>query len=89
MTESRRLGTERLKQCDLHTSIGDMIVAPDDVSDPHIHVIHDYAKVVRGRAVGARDDQIVQLGVLERHVAVNDVLHDHDPIQRILESDDR
>ena len=66
-----------------------MIVAADHVRDAHVLVVDDHAEVVGGRAVRARDDEIVELGVLERHGAVHQVF-DHDgAVQRILEAHDR
>ena len=40
-----------------------MIVAADDVRDPHVEVVDDDAEVVGRRAVGTRDHEIVELGV--------------------------
>jgi hypothetical protein len=66
-----------------------VIVAADDVCHLHVHVVDDDAEVVRRRAVGARDDQVVELGVIEHHVAVDHVF-DHDrAVDRILESHHR
>ena len=57
--------------------------------DPHIHVIHDHAKIVGGRAVGARNDQIVELGILKNDSSMHHVI-DHDVArERILEAHHR
>jgi hypothetical protein len=53
-----------------------VIVAADHVRDAHVRIVHHHAEIVGGRAVRARDDEIVELLVLEHHLAVDHVL-DH------------
>ncbi len=52
-----------------------MIVAPDDVRDGHGHVVDDHAEVVGGRSVGADEDPVVELPVLERDGPVDEIVH--------------
>ena len=59
------------------------------MGDAHVHVVHHHTEIVGRRAVGARDDQIVELAVLEHHRAMHHVVHHHLPVQRVLEADDR
>ena len=66
-----------------------MVIATNDVRDAHVHVINNDAEVVGRRAVRAADDQVIQLFVLERHGAVNQVVHHHRSIERIAETHDR
>jgi len=40
-----------------------MIVAANHVADLHVHVVHDDAKIVGGRAIGTRDDEIIEFAV--------------------------
>ena len=65
-----------------------MVVAADHVRDLHVPVVHHHAEIVGGVAVGAHDDQVVELGVLEHHVALDQVLDDRAAEFRILEADD-
>ena len=53
-----------------------MIVAADDMRDLHVDVVDDDAEIIRRRAVGSRDDQIVELAILENNVAF-DQIADH------------
>src|SRR5690606_11793430 len=51
--------------------------------------VHDDTEIVRRGAVGSRNDQVIQLGIVETDVAVN-LVFDHDnPLERILEANDR
>ena len=40
-----------------------MVVAANHLGDAHIEVVHHHAEVIRGAAVGAGDNQVVQLAV--------------------------
>jgi hypothetical protein len=48
-----------------------MIVAADHVRDRHVGVIDDDGEVVRRCAVGAANDQVVELGVVEDNPALD------------------
>ena len=50
-----------------------MIISAQHVSDAHIPVVNDDAKIIGGRAVGASDDQIVKLGVFKTDGALDQV----------------
>src|SRR4030095_278591 len=56
-----------------------MIVAADDVGDPHRDVVDDDAEIVRGRSVRADQDPVVELAVLERDRTVDEIVHDSGP----------
>ena len=65
-----------------------MIVATNDMRDTHIPVIHHHAEVVGRVAVGALDDQVVELAVLEHRTAVHQILdHDLALIQTLVSED--
>ena len=53
-----------------------MVVAADDVGDLHHGVVDDGREVIRGRAVGAEDDEVVELLGIEGHLAVDGVVDD-------------
>ncbi len=40
--------------------VGEVVVAADDVCDPHVPIVDDGREVVAGDAVGAHDDRIAQ-----------------------------
>ena len=67
---------QRLIKLDLPGRIGEMIVAANDVGDLHVDVVDDDTKVIGRGAVGAGDDQIVQLAVVEHDVAFDHILDD-------------
>ena len=48
-----------------------MVVAPDDVGHAHVVVIDHDGQVVGGRPVGPQQDQIIQVNVLEDHLALD------------------
>src|SRR3546814_20258744 len=54
--------------------IGQVVVATDDVRDAHVVIVDHDRQVVSRRAVRAQDDQVVELLVLEGHVALHMVL---------------
>ena len=51
-----------------------MVVAADDMGDLHHGIVDDGREVIRGRAVGAEDDEVVKLLGVEGHLAVNGVV---------------
>ena len=67
---------EGLVDHDLARGVGKVIVAADDVGDLHHGVVDDGCEVVRGRAVGAEDDKVVELLGIEGHLAVDGVVDD-------------
>src|SRR3989449_621517 len=75
----RHLGdrvAERLVAEDLLRRVRQVVVAANHVRDPHRDVVHDDAEVVRGRAVRADEDPVVEPTVVERDRAVDQVVHD-------------
>src|SRR5690606_23886917 len=58
-------------------SVGQVIVAADDVRDPHLDVVRNDGKVVDRRAVGSDDDEIVDLGVTEPGLAMDGIVPEH------------
>ena len=79
---------ERLEDVDLARGVVDVIVAADDVGDVHVHVVDDDREVVGRRAVGALDDEIVELGVVDDDLALDRVVDDDAPVERVPEADD-
>src|SRR5204862_3575222 len=64
-----------------------VIVPADHVGDPHRDVVHDDAEVVRGRPLGADEDPVVELAVIERHRTVDQVVHDRRALVRDPEAE--
>ena len=89
MRVQRRLDAERAQHVDLARRVVDVVVAADHVRDLHVVVVDDDAEVVGGRAVGARDDQVVELAAVERDRAVHHVVDDHLPLVRVAEAHHR
>ena len=67
---------EGLVDHDLARGVGQVVVAADDMGDLHHGVVDDGREVVRGRAIGAEDDKVVELLGVEGHLAVNSVVDD-------------
>ena len=74
--ERRHGCAEGLVDHDLARGVGQMVVATDDVGDLHHGVVDNGRKVVRGRAIGAEDDKVVELLGIEGHLAVDGVVDD-------------
>ena len=67
---------EGLVDHDLTRGVGQVVVAADDMGDLHHGVVNDGRKVVRGRAIGAEDDKVVELLGVEGHLAVDGIVDD-------------
>ena len=65
-----------------------MVVAADDVGDAHVVVVDHHREHVGRRAVGAQQDEIVELGVLDGDAALDEVLDHGLAVARRLEADD-
>ena len=61
---------------DLARGVGEVVVAADDMGNLHHGVVDDGREVVRGRAIGAEDDKVVELLGVEGHLAVDGVVDD-------------
>ena len=65
---------EGLVDHDLTRGVGQVVVAADDMGDLHHGVVDDSREVVRGRAIGAEDDKVVELLGIEGHLAVDGIV---------------
>ena len=73
---ARRLVAERPQHEQLLRRVGEVVVAADDLGDPHLGVVDGDREVVEDGAVGAGDDEVVVGGVGEGDRAVDQVLDD-------------
>ena len=87
--EDRRLGPEGAEQQDVLGHVAEVILAPDDVADPHRHVVDDVREVEQRGAVGADDHEVAaerlggDLDVAADHVVErDDLLADAEPDHR-------
>src|SRR4249920_3431962 len=71
----------------LSRCVGQVVVAADDMGDRHVDVVDDDAKIISRRAVGAGDNQIVELAVLEDDIAFDQVFDYGGPFARRAEAD--
>ena len=85
-----RLGpAHRLDDLQLPEGVVEMVVAADHVRDAHVVVVdHDRVHVGR-RAVGAQQDHVVELGVLDLDLALHGVLDHGLAVLRRLQPDHR
>ena len=67
---------ERAIELGLAGGVHQVIVAPDDVADRHVVVVHDHREHVGGRAVRAQQHHVVELLVGKAHGALHPIL-DH------------
>ena len=73
---SGTLPAERLVDLRLAGGVGQMVVAADDVGDAHVVVVDDDGEHVGRRAVGAQQDEVVEILVLPHDPALHLVLDD-------------
>src|SRR5688500_6475875 len=71
--ELRRRLRERVVEQYLLRRVGDVIVATNDMRDRHVDVVDDDGEVIGGIAVGAQDDEILDVLVLERDLAAHQI----------------
>ena len=84
-----RLGpAHRADDRQLAEGVVEMVVAADHVGDAHVVIVDDHREHVGRRSVGAQQDEIVELGVLDRHPALDPVLDHRLAFARRLEADD-
>ena len=74
--ELRQRPAHALVDVDLPGGVVQVVVAPDHVGDPHVVVVGDDSQVVGRRAVGAQQDEVVELAVAEHDVALDQVVDD-------------
>ena len=79
----------RLVDLGLARGVGQVIVAADDVGDAHVVVVDDDGEHVGRIAVGAQEDEIVEVLVLPDDAALDLVVDDGLAGLRRLEADDR
>jgi hypothetical protein len=75
MREGRRRVPESAVTLHLLRRVRQVVITPDHVRDLHRHVVHHRAEIVGGRAVGADEDPVVELAVVEHHRAVEKIFH--------------
>ena len=85
MAEARHVPAQGLVQQYLARGVGHVVVAAQHVGHAHGVVVHHHGQVVRGRAVAAAQDHVVQLGVLHRRGALDHVVKGRDPVLGALE----
>jgi hypothetical protein len=72
--EPGRFEAERPVGQDLAGSVGDMVLAPDDVGDAHEVVVDNHGVVISRKAVGSHQDRISDELQVEGHRASNKVV---------------
>ena len=92
--DQRHMGVSRLRPAhriddrQLPESIVQMVVAANDVGDPHVVIVDHHREHVGRRAVGAQQDEIVELGILDRDFALDLVLDHRLAFARGLDAND-
>ena len=66
MPKARLLPPQGMINMNLLESVGDMVIAPNDVRDSHVVIVNDHGQVISCPAVGAGDNQIFDLLVAAR-----------------------
>ena len=73
MGELRHLRLQRAIDVDLARRVVDVVVAAHHVSDRHVEVVDHHREVVGRHQIGARDHQIVECGIRNADVALDEV----------------
>ncbi len=84
----RRFRAQRQQHVHLPRGVVEVIVAANDMSYVHVHVVDNHTEVIGGSAVGPGDDQVIELCVLERYRSVDQVLDDDGAVSWIAEPHD-
>ena len=87
MGEFRDRPVERPVNLGLAKGVVQMVVAADHMGDSHVVVVDDDREIVGGRAVRAQDDQIVELGIGDRDLALNEVADGRGTLLRRAQAD--
>ncbi len=93
--DQRDVGIDRLRpvhgtdDLELAEGVVQVIVAADHVRDVHVVVVDDDGQHVGRRAVGAQQDHVVELGVLDLDLALHGILDHGLAALRRLEANDR
>ena len=80
MRVGRRRQTQRQQNLDLARRVGQMVVAAHHVRDLEVGVVEHGGEVVGRHAVGAKDNQVVQLAVLKDRMPLDQVFDDGLPL---------
>ena len=83
----RDLPAEGLVDQGLAGGIVHMVVAPDDVGDAHVVVVHHHGQIVGGGPVGAQQHQVIELDVAEADLPLHQVVQHRVAVERPLEAD--
>src|SRR5689334_498740 len=70
------LPAQRFNDLRLAKSVGEMIIAANDMRDTHVVIIDDDGQIIGGRAVGAGQHQIIKLSVVDADAALHLVVND-------------
>ncbi len=89
MCEHRNVPAERAVDLRLPERVVEVIVAADDVADRHVMVVDDDGEVVSRRAVGAQDDEIIELLIGDRDAPLHAILDHRLTGLRRLQANDR
>ena len=88
MSELWQRTAQSLVEMNLPRRVGQVVVAADDMADRHVDVVDDDAEIIRRRAVGAGDDEIVELAVFEDDIALDQIFDHRRALARRAEADD-
>ena len=77
MREDRHVPAHGLIDHHLTRRIAQVIVAADNMCDAHIMVIHDDREHVDRRAVRAQQDHVIELRVIDFHIALHFIADHH------------
>ncbi len=85
-----RLGPAHgLDDLQLAKGVVQVIVAADHMGDAHVLVVNDDRQHIGRRTIGAQQDHVVELGVLDRDLALHGILDHRLAALRRLEPDHR
>ena len=81
VSEARNLLAQSPEEQDVLGRIAQVILAPDDVSDPHRRVVDHDGEVIERRAVAPDDHEVAaQVGHIDLDPAADDVIEPDDPL---------
>ena len=88
MGVGRRRPVEGAEEPGLAKGVGEVVVPPDRMGDPHVMVVHDHREHVGGRAVGAQQHHVVERAIVDPDRPLHQIADDGLAVLRGAEADD-
>ena len=76
--------TQRPDHRQLAEGVVQMVVAANDMGDPHVMIIDHDGEHIGRRSVGAQQHHVIKLGILHRHITLHRIVDGNGTALRCL-----